>query len=184
MWFSFQRVEMLNKVLAGVGRYWKVVGYVAWLGILVLRWKTDVQTFNGFGAAAKADVERSKCFVLPMWHDCGSISSSVSSLSSFGNNFWRFPLEMDSESRNYNIFISLFPQLIEIRFSPNFETSETKSEWLTVCNCQNWWNIHFMQHHYTCGHLRRQSGQLVKLYQSLCFLDSYQFVSQILENSA
>ena len=128
----------------GIGLYWNVVGYVPWLVILVLRWKTDFQTFNGFRPAAKPDVERGKRFVLLMWHGCGKNSSSDSSLSSFVNNYWRYPWKMQSDSQIDEFLTSLFPQFIEIRCSRYFETPEIKSGWRTVCKCQNWWNIHFI----------------------------------------
>ena len=158
MWFSFQRVELLNKVSTGDWIVLKscwircVIGY---FGAMV---KNTFKTFRGFGAAAKADVKLGKCFVLLMWHGCRNISSSDSSLSFSGNNFWRCPFKMKFESQNDEVLTSLFPQFIEIRCLPDFETPETKGGWRAVRNCQNWWNIHFIQHQYTCRHLQKAIG--------------------------
>ena len=119
-----------------------------------------------------------------MWHGCGKNNSSDSSPSSFGNNFWRCLFKMQSESQNNEFLISFFHNLSrydahhtlkDLKLKVGEELSEiAKTEETYISFSIN----------IPVGTYQKQSGQLVKLYQSLRFLDSYQYVSQSLENLA
>ena len=119
-----------------------------------------------------------------MWYGCRKNSSSDSSLTPFRNNFWRCPFKMQSESLN-NKFLNSFLHNLP-RYDAHHILKHLKSmvgDELSAFAKTDETYIAFSINT-PVGTSKRQSGQLVNLCQSLRFLDSYQFVSQSLENLA
>ena len=119
-----------------------------------------------------------------MWHGCGKNSSSDSSLAASENNFWRCPFKIQSETRTTNFLPVFFHNLSRYDAHINLKHLKLKvGEELSAIAKTDETYIS-LSINIPVGTYKKQSRQLVISYQSLRFLDSYQFVSQSLENIA
>ena len=111
--------------------------------------------------------------------------SSGSSLSCFGNIFWRsisIHSKRNLRARTTNFLPVFFHNLSRYDAHHTMEHLKLKvGEELSAIAKTDETYFSFSINK-PVGTYKKQSGQLVKLYQSLRLLDSFQFVSQSLEN--
>ena len=184
MWFSFQRVELLNKVstvdwtVLQSGWIRCVIGYFGAmvknmfrrLGVSEQQRKRMLNLANVSCCLCGMDVEIS-ARVIHHCHFPGTIFGAAHSKWNLRARTTKFlPVFFHNLSRYdaYQILKHLKLKVGE-ELSATAKTDETFISFSI--------NI-------PVGTYRKQSGQLVEMYQSLRFLDSYQFVSQSLENLA